>query len=461
MEKSRLDSFMQGSVAKAVFMNCIPSMLAMLLVLVYNLADTFFVGQTGDALQVAAISLAMPVFLLFMTVGELFGIGGTSVISRALGRGDAAYAKRACAFCFWGSAFSGLVLSAAILLFMDPLLSLMGASADTWGFAKSYLSITAFAGPFSSVATTFSNVIRAEGQPLRAVIGQAAGNVVNVMLDPLLVLFLGLGATGAAYATLIANVLAASYYALFFIRGKSALSVSPALLRRPRDRAAGKPVVASVLGIGVPAALGSLMMSLSQVVVNMQMSAYGDLPLAAMSVAMKVTMITGIITMGIGQGVQPLVGYCVGAGMATRFKQTLRFSILLAFGFSAAMTAVCYLFVNQIAAAFLMDKEALAYAVGFARILLLTGALIGPFFVMVNSLQAMGSASSSLVVNVSRQGLVFLPATLILNAVMGMDGLILAQPIADLVATVLAAVLLALSWRKFKGSVGCSSAVRE
>ena len=130
-----MELFSKAPVSQAVFKNALPAMAAMLMVLVYNLADTFFIGQTHDALQVAAVSLATPIFLLFMAVGTVFGIGGTSVISRAMGEGRTEYAKKVCSFCMWGCVIVGVVMSVAMLVFMKPILTLVGASADTWSFA--------------------------------------------------------------------------------------------------------------------------------------------------------------------------------------------------------------------------------------------------------------------------------------------------------------------------------------
>ena len=143
-----MELFSKAPVSQAVFKNALPAMAAMLMVLVYNLADTFFIGQTHDALQVAGVSLATPVFLLFMAVGTVFGIGGTSVISRAMGEGRTEYAKKVCSFCMWGCVIVGVVMSAAMLVFMKPILTLVGASADTWNFAQIYLTIVICSGPF-------------------------------------------------------------------------------------------------------------------------------------------------------------------------------------------------------------------------------------------------------------------------------------------------------------------------
>ena len=193
--------FHSAPVPEAVLKNAIPAMVAMLMVLVYNLADTFFIGQTHDALQVSAVSLATPIFLIFMSIGTIFGIGGTSVISRALGEGRKDYANRVCAFCMWSCVGIGVLLAAAFLIFMDPMLKLIGASEDTWAMTKNYLTIVSFCGPFVLISHCFSNVIRAEGEANKAMIGQLLGNALNVVLDPIFILALDMNVTGAAIAT--------------------------------------------------------------------------------------------------------------------------------------------------------------------------------------------------------------------------------------------------------------------
>ena len=296
-------------VPRAVLKNAIPAMAAMLMVLIYNLADTFFIGQTRNDILVAAVSLATPVFLIFMAVGTVFGIGGTSVISRAFGQGRQEYAKKVCAFCMWSCVAVGIVISAIFLLFMDQILALIGASADTWEPAKAYLTIVALGGPFVLISSCYSNVLRAEGQPNKAMAGQVLGNLLNVVLDPVMILTFQWGIAGAAIATMIGNAAGAGYYILYYLRGQSDLSI------HIRDVSVREQICTSVLSIGIPASLGSLLMSVSQIVVNARMAGYGDMAVAGMGVAMKVTMMTGMVCIGFGQGVQPLLGYCVGAGL--------------------------------------------------------------------------------------------------------------------------------------------------
>ena len=427
--------FRLAPVPRAVLQNAIPAMLAMLMVLVYNLADTFFIGQTHDALQVSAVSLATPVFLFFMAVGTIFGIGGTSVISRALGEGRRDYAKKVCAFCMWACVVSGILMSIGFLVFMEPLLKLIGASADTWEMTKSYLTIVSFCGPFVLIANCFNNVIRAEGQSTKAMMGQLIGNAFNVILDPVFILFLHWNIVGAAVATVIGNVIGAGYYIGYFLKGNSALSINI------RDVTPKEKVMTSVLAIGVPASLGSIFMSVSQIVVNARLASYDDMALAGYGVAAKVTMITGMICIGLGQGVQPLLGYCVGAKLTDRFHKVMRFSAILGLLLSTIMTGLCYLFTNQIVGVFVTNPDAFSYGIRFVRILLTTSFLFGIYYVLLNAIQAMGAGTEALIMNLSRQGLIFIPALFILEAIIGIHGIVWAQPVADVLSMLLVIVL--------------------
>lgn len=441
-DKKSLDVFSTMSVPQAVIKNAVPAMVAMLMVLIYNLADTFFIGQTHDAYQVAAVSLATPVFLMFMAVGTIFGIGGTSVISRAMGEGRAEYAKKVCSFCMWACVVVGLVMSALFLIFMDSILLLIGASKDTWEYAKNYLTIVSCSGVFVLISNCYSNILRAEGQATKAMIGQVIGNLLNVVLDPIMILGLSWNITGAAVATVIGNVTATGYYIAYFLRGGSSLSI------RIKDFSVKDKICSSVLAIGIPASLASVLMSVSQMIMNGLMAGYGDMAIAGIGVAMKVTMITGMIAMGIGQGIQPLLGYCVGARTWERYRKIMRFSMWFAFLLGLTMTVFCYIFTDQIVSAFLTEEKAFDYAVQFARILLSTSPLFGVFYVLTNALQAMGAAVSSLIINLSRQGLIYIPALFLLKAALGVNGLVWAQPVADILSIGLAVGLYAITLRK-------------
>ena len=320
----------------------------------------------------------------------------------------------------------------------------MGVSAEVWDYAKSYLMIVTLCGPFVLISNCFSNAIRAEGQAKVAMNGMLLGNLANIILDPVMILLLGWEIKGAAAATVVGNVLGAVYYLLYFRKGTSLLSINP------KDFTMGEGVCKNVLIIGIPAALGSLLMSVSQVLLNNKMMQYGDMPVAGMGVASKVTMITGMICIGLGQGVQPLLGYCVGAKNWERFKKALLFSLAFAFGLSAVMTGVCYLFTGQIVQLVLTNPEAYDYGCNFARILLTTSFLFGVYYVLTNTLQAMGAATPSLIINLSRQGLLFIPILILLESKLGLEGLLWAQPVVDVLSMLLAIALFVPVYKKMK-----------
>ncbi len=443
-EQSVVEEFASLPVPKLVLKNANSSIVAMLMVLIYNLADTFFISQTKDALQVAAVSMATPVFLLFMAIGTVFGIGGTSVISRAIGEGRWGYARQVSAFCMWSCLGVGSLLSLLMLAGMEPLLSFLGAGPEIWDMVGTYLRIVAFAGPFVLIGTCYSNVLRAEGAAAKAMYGMLIGNLLNIVLDPLLILGVGWNIAGAAIATLLGNIVGGVYYLWYFWQGKSSLSIAW------EDFPGWGEAAEAVLAIGIPASIGTVLMSVSQIVMNTQMAVYGSMALAGIGVAMKITMITNTVSLGLAQGVQPLLGYCVGAGRWERYKEIMKISLVYATGLSVLLTGLSYLFLTELIWVFLTDAEAFAYGIGFSKILLSTSFLFGIFFVLLSALQAMGAARPSLIVNVSRQGVIYVPALFFLQAILGADGLAWAQPVADVLSLLLTVLLYRTEYLQYR-----------
>ncbi len=435
--------FRDAPIPKAVFYNIVPSVISMIMVLVYNLADTFFIGQTKDAYMVAAVSLATPAFLIFMAIGILFGVGGTSLISRMLGEGKNERAKNASAFCFWTGIAVGIIGMLFIWVAIEPLCKVVGSSADTVEYVKQYLLIISVGVPFLIVGNSFSNIIRAEGKANKAMMGMILGNITNIILDPIMILGFGWNVAGAAVATVIGNIVAAAFYIFHFVSGKSMLSI------HPKHYMAAGGIAAGVLAIGVPASLNNILMSVSNIVVNNLMAHHGDMAVAGLGVAMKVNMIVVMLLIGVGTGIQPLLGYCFGARNRKRFVGVLKFSLCLAVVLSAVMTVICYAGAGPMVNAFLEDADAYGYGMQFARILIISGPVLGILFVLVNTIQAMGAALPSLVLSVSRQGLVYLPVLTVFNQVFDTPKmLVMAQPVTDYMAVVLAAVLCAVAFHR-------------
>lgn len=439
-----IDVFQNMPVPKAVLKNIIPSIISMIMVLVYNLADTFFIGQTKNAYMVAAVSIATPVFLIFMAIGMLFGIGGTSLISRMLGEGKNKYAKHTSAFCFWTGFVVGIAAMIMLLLLNEPICRMVGASDDTIGYAKQYLGIVSVGIPFLIVSNSFSNIIRADGNAGKAMLGVVLGNIANIILDPVMILGFGWNVAGAAVATVIGNIVSTVVYLSHLVSDKTMLSI------KPSDYKATKKIVGGVFAIGVPASLNSILMSSSNIVINNMMSRFNDMAVAGLGVAMKVNMIVVMLLIGLGTGIQPLLGFCFGAGNKKRYMSILKFSLVLAFGLSAVMTVLCYSFAAPLVRAFLENQDAFTYGFSFSRIYIYSGPILGILFVLVNAIQSTGAALPSLILSISRQGLVYLPLLCIFNIVFdSAEMLALVQPVTDYIAVIMAAILFIFTMKKY------------
>lgn len=439
-----LEIFENAPVPKAVLNNIVPSIISMLMVLLYNLADTFFIGQTKNAYMVAAVSIATPVFLIFMAVGLLFGIGGTSLISRMFGAGREDKAKKTSSFCFWTGLGIGVTAMVLIWFFVEPICRLVGASDDTIQYASRYLNIVAVGIPFLIVSNAFSNIIRSEGRAKTAMSGMIIGNLVNIILDPVMILGLGWNVAGAAVATVLGNVFAAVFYIIHLVSKRSILSI------RIGDYQATDKIASGVLAIGIPASLNSVLMSVSNILINKVMAGYGDMAVAGLGVAMKVNMIAVMLLIGLGTGIQPLLGFCFGARNKKRYMAVLRFSLCLAFGLSMVMTVICYCFAGPLVTAFLDNADAFTYGMQFARIYILSGPVLGILFVMINAIQSTGAAIPSLILSISRQGLLYMPILFVFSHIFHTARYVaLAQPVTDYLAATLSIILFIVTYRKY------------
>lgn len=444
MEERTTQIFRDAPVPKAVISNVVPSIISMIMVLIYNLADTFFIGQTKNAYMVAAVSVATPAFLFFMAVGMLFGIGGTSLISRLLGERKEERARHTSAFCFWTGLGIGVAAMILILIFAEPVCRAIGASDDTIDYAAQYLGIVAIGIPGLIVSNCFSNIIRAEGNPKTAMAGMIIGNMMNVVLDPIMILGFGWNVAGAAIATVLGNIFSAVFYIVHLASKKAVLSI------KLKDYQAGAGIAKGVMAIGIPASLNSILMSTSNILINNLMANYGDMAVAGLGVAMKVNMIVVMLLIGLGTGIQPLLGYCYGAGNRKRYMDVLKFSLLLAFGMSAVMTTVCYLGAGPLVQAFLDEQAAYEYGITFARIYIYSGPVMGILFVFINAIQSTGAAIPSLILSVSRQGLLYIPILFLFRGVFNSPKMLAAaQPVTDYLAAALAAVLFIVTYRKY------------
>lgn len=417
--------FEDSPVSKAVMSMAVPTIISMLVVVIYNMADTFFIGQTHDPMQVAAVSLATPVFMVFMAIGNLFGIGGTSAISRSLGEGNLKRAKNISSFCFYASIGIGILVCVLYWIFMDQLLLLIGASEATIGFARQYLVVVSAGAPFIMFSTTFGNILRGEGASKEAMVGNMIGTIANIILDPIFILVFHMGVTGAAIATVLGNAFASAFYLIYFLQKRSSLSI------RLKDFVLTGSIVLDIFAIGFPASLNNILMSFSNIILNKALIGYGDIPVAAMGIASKANLLPVLLLIGLCAGIQPLIGYCYGAKNFTRLKQIMKFTALVSIIMGTILTIFLFFTKGYIVRAFLNDESVLDYGMQMVFALQISGPFLGLLFLFINVIQGMGKGVASLVLTLCRQGLFFIPAVYILDKLFQLDGIIYSQPAAD------------------------------
>lgn len=441
------DIFDGQSVPKTIAKFAIPTILSQLVTLLYNLADTFFVGHTNDPSQVAALTLSFPIFMSLTMVGNLFGIGANSFISRSLGQGERKKASLASTFAFYG-AFGGVLVIIMILsLFMAPILNTIGAvTPETFNATKSYLTWTVIYGGIPTVASLMlGHLIRSEGNTKQASIGMALGGIINIVLDYIFVPVLGLGAMGAAIATCISNIIAFLYLLQVILRTKGTIIVlNPAKFRFIAH------IAKQIILVGIPAAAIIILGSSANMILTHFMSEYGDISIAAFGIVQKIGTIAIQITVGLTQGIMPLLGFCYGANDIKRLKEINKFSFLILGIYALLCIIVVETFAEPLINLFISEAATVEKGVQFLRIWFFCAPgmcftnLFGSIF------QAMGKWLQSLILSVIRQAGFLFPLLVIMNTFVGEIGLVYAQPIADTITLFIGIIFYITFMKKYK-----------
>lgn len=424
-------------ISKAVMKMAVPNVISSLVTVVYNMADTFFVGQTGDSLQVAAVSLTNPIFILLMAFANMLGMGGSAVLSMALGAQNKKRAANASAFVTYASLMIGVVFTAVLLLFMDPILRIFGADAQTYEFAAGYTFHISYGAPFIIWSAAASFIVRAEGASKEAMIGSMIGTIANIVLDPIFISVLDQGTAGAAIATTIGNILASIYYLWYFLKKSRVLSISP------KDMKIREGIFIKTCSSGLPTAIFSALMSVSTIVLNQLLVEYGNDPVAAIGIVFKANMFITFLQMGIANGIQPLLGYNYGSGNMERFRGIESYTKKCCVIAGIAATILFFVFREPIIRLFISDKDVIGYGVKMLVAYMLSGSVIGILFVNMNCMQSVGHAFPATVLSVLRQGILLIPLLYLLKALFGLNGVILGQSITDYAAVILSLFL----WR--------------
>ena len=443
LDAEKTEIFETMPVPSAVLKLGIPTVISSLVMVLYSLADTYFVGFLNSPVQTAAVTYAAPVLLAFNAVNNLFGTGSSSLMSRALGAKDYDTVRRTSAFGFYSAAFFALVFSSVSLLFMPGLLNILGVDAEAELATRQYMLWTVTLGALPAILNVvLSFMIRAEGAASQASIGAAGGCLLNVILDPVFIMPWGfdMGAAGAGCAPFISNTAATLYFVVLLIKNRSSTFVCVS----PRMFSFRKSIVKGTFAVGVPASIQNLLNVTGMTVLNNLTAPFGAAAVAAMGITHKIDMVPLFVCMGLGQGLMPLVGYNYSSGNIKRMKQAVFFTLQLTVVFITAASALMFVFSEGIISLFMKNEQIVSFGSAFLRGFCLGLPFLAVDFLGVGIFNALGKGSYSLAFAILRKVVLEIPALIVLNSLLPLFGMAYSQLVAEFVLGI-AAVFVTLS----------------
>ena len=441
--EKRRDALDTEHIVRTYFHLALPVVVGSIITIIYSLADTYFIAQTGNAMLVAGVSVCAPLFTILMAFGNIFGQGGSSLISRLLGRKETETVGRISSFCFYIALLTGAVVGGGMLLFRDPLLGALGASPDTLPYAAEYATVLLAGAPLIVANFIHMNLLRCEGMAGLSMAGTVIGSVVNVILDPLMIP--SMGAAGAAAATVIGYLCSDVFLLMIVLRKSAYLSVAPRL------RVTGAQLK-DILGIGITAAVTNLASSLCVVLINQQLLPYGDEKIAAMGIVLRIAMIVNMVLVGFSFGGVPLFGFLIGSGQTEKRKQLLRFCLCFVSGLALVMTIAVVIAAKPLVSVITPDAALVADGVPMLRWQVAGSAFGGIVMLLTCLFQASGKAAPAMALSLSRQGILFILVLLAAVRIAGYQGILVSQCAADILSAALALVLYRVCFPKEDGS---------
>ena len=443
-ENSRERALFESSpIPRAILRLALPTVIGQAILVIYNMADTFFIGLTGSDAMVSAVTVCTPAFMFLSAISNLFGVGGSSVISRALGCRLHERARCASSFAFWGCLLTTLLYALGAFLLLDPFIDALGGSdAAVHAQARSYLTVTvALGGLCTSMSALLAHLVRSEGRSTQASVGIVLGGLLNIALDPLFMFVLlprGQEILGAAIATTLSNLISLLYFALLMgrTRSRSVLRVAPV----PGMLTQGIPF--AVLSCGLPACLMTLLENISYAVLDHLMALSGVAMQAGLGVAKKVNMLAHSIVRGMAQGVLPLISYNYASGNHVRMRRAATLSMLISVALASLCMAVCLTFSEPLIALFIPHgTQSVRCGARFLRILCIGGPFSACAYAIISFFQAVGCGLRSFVLAILRKGLLDIPLMFLLRCFSPVYGIVMATPIADIVCCAAAALM--------------------
>lgn len=432
------DLFENVPVPTAAAKLAVPTMISSLVMVIYNLADTYYVGSLNDPIQTAGVALAAPALLAFNAVNNLFGVGASSTMSRALGKGDYKKTKHCAALGFYWSLICAVMFAILTSVFRIPLLRFLGADSDTLAATSGYMSWAVIYGAVPSILNVvLSYLVRAEGSSFHASVGTMCGCILNIVLDPVFIMPWGLhmGAAGAGLATFLSNCVACAYFAIFlFVKRKTTLvSVNFKFFRFDRE------IMKDILNVGVPAAIQNLLNVTGMTVFNNFASAYGSEVVAAMGIVQKIQMVPIQITLGASQGIMPFIGYNYAAKKRKRMRDAALYILRWMIPFLLIAAVVCIWLSEPIVEIFMKTESVVSYGSRFLIGFILALPFMCVDYTAVGVFQAIGAGRKSLIFAFLRKIAFEIPAIILLNTAFPIYGIAYSSMLAEIMMTILSA----------------------
>lgn len=427
--------FEKAPVPKAYFKFALPVVCGLMVSLIYNMVDTWFIARTGNTDLVAGIALGSPIFILMVAIGDMFGLGGASLISRLFGQHKDDEGKKISIFCFYAAIITGVVVAALMILFRQQILHLLGADQDTMEYASQYYTYIVLGAPLIIVSFTPNNQLRTEGFSTQSMIGGIIGSVVNIILDPIFIFGFGWGAAGAAIATVLGYVGTNIFYIWLLCCRTKKLSIDI------REFRVVPSELAQILAIGIPACITNLMQSIGMTLTNRYLLPYGNDKVAAMGIVTKTNLIAAFIVIGFAFGAQPMIGYNYGAKNRERLRKILRFCYSFECCIAAVVAGIVSLAAPYLMKMFINDENIIAIGTPMLRMQQLGMVFMAVVLVSTATFQAAGKAWGALLLSVSRQGLIFAVVIFTASKLFGYTGVLMSQAVSDMLTAALAAGL--------------------
>ncbi len=445
MKAHNTELFQNTKVSRAVISLVVPTIISQIINVIYNIADTFFIGQMNDPDQVAAVTLAMPPFVMMMGIANLFGIGGASMIARCLGKGDIEKARRSAAFSIWSALVCSALYGIVFFSLRSYIFPALGTDAQTYGYCTDYVFWTIAVGAVPTVmSATLAHLVRAEGFSKEASIGMALGGILNIIFDPIFIFGFGMQTAGAAIATMLANLCSALYFVMLILLNQNKINIRLS----PKYYSAKGGIPQEILLVGIPSFLMLLMGTVSNLVLNKLVVSYSNAALAGMGIAKKLDMLAFAIANGMTQGVLPLVAYNYSAKNFKRMKESVKTAFLYSITIATVGTLFLLFCAVPVSRFFIDDPETVKYGQHFLRIICITCPAISVTMMTISIFQATGKKIQPLILSFVRKGGIDVPFMFIMNYLVGADGIPWATPISDLIAMTVALSLFIPYWRK-------------